>query len=283
VKKANARKNKPAKKDKGESKKNEPIERAAKAKKIRTNKGKSKKEKSAKKNKMKKFLSARIFDYDKSLLPNKYLAKLEMGVTDIEEAKEKTGYSIGYPGWNLLYFSMLCSLRRDSFNIVLETGTNLGCSTIALAQALLDSQLDGCIHTVEIDNDNYEQAVSNVVQAGVAEVVELHNTDSLTFLQEENAFSGKIISYAFLDGCHEQDYVIKEFNLLYPFLDHKSIVVFDNTYRLTEDPVDKRVNGALQRIKEKYGGNLINFENVSWSTPGLAIWQKDPFYNDWHA
>jgi hypothetical protein len=26
-----------------------------------------------------------------------------------------------------------------------------------------------------------------------------------------------------------------------------------------------------------YGGNLINFEFVSWYTPGLAIWQKEPF------
>jgi predicted O-methyltransferase YrrM len=228
-------------------------------------------------------LSTRIFDYNKDILPNHHLAKLEEGITNIEEAKQKSGATIGYPGWNFLYFSLLCALRRDSFNIILETGTNLGCSTIALAQALVDSQLDGCIYTVEIDNDNYEQAGSNVVQAGVAAVVKLYNTDSLTFLREKNDFSGKIISYAFLDSCHEQDYVIREFDLLYPYLDHKSMVVFDNTYLISEDPVDKRVNGALQHIKEKYGGNLINFENVSWFTPGLAIWQKDPFRYDWKS
>ena len=225
-------------------------------------------------------LSTRMFDYNKKLIPNPYLASLEEGITSIEDAKQKSGFTIGYPGWNLLYYSVLCTLRRDAFNVILETGTNIGSSTIVLAQALVDSQLDGCVYSVEIDPDNYTQAVNNLEQAGVAEAVKLYNADSLTFLKEAK-FPNNAISYAFLDGCHEQDYVIKEFELVYPYLDYKSVVVFDNTYLISEEVADKRVNGALRHIKQKYGGNLINFENVSWFTPGLAIWQKDPFYNDW--
>ena len=57
--------------------------------------------------------SHRIYNYRKTLLPNEYLASLEEGVTEIESAKEKTGLSVGYPGWNLLYYSLLCGLDRE--------------------------------------------------------------------------------------------------------------------------------------------------------------------------
>ena len=40
----------------------------------------------------------RMFGYDTKLLPNKYLAKLETGVTSIEDAREKTGATIGMVG-----------------------------------------------------------------------------------------------------------------------------------------------------------------------------------------
>ncbi len=43
---------------------------------------------------MKKPVYARIFNYDKYLLPNNHLKSLEQGVSNIEEAKLKTGCSI---------------------------------------------------------------------------------------------------------------------------------------------------------------------------------------------
>lgn len=52
------------------------------------------------------------------------------------------------------------------------------------------------------------------------------------------------------------------------------IVMFDNTYEISEPGEDPRVNGALKEIQATYGGNLINMEFVSWYTPGLALWQK---------
>lgn len=56
---------------------------------------------------------------------------------------------------------------------------------------------------------------------------------------------------------------------------------FDNTYKIADKGEDQRVNGALKIIKNKYGGNLVNFENASWFTPGQAVWQKSPFVEDW--
>jgi hypothetical protein len=61
---------------------------------------------------MKKPVFVRIYDYGQKLLLNKYLQSLEKGVFNIEEAKLKTGFSIYYPGWNLLYYSVLCSLGK---------------------------------------------------------------------------------------------------------------------------------------------------------------------------
>jgi hypothetical protein len=37
------------------------------------------------------------------------------------------------------------------------------------------------------------------------------------------------------------------------------------------------VHGALYAIQRRYGGNLINFPNTSWCTPGQALWQRAPF------
>lgn len=231
---------------------------------------------------MKNPIYARMFDYDRNLLPNEYLRSLEIEVEHIEEAIKRTGYSIGYPGWNLLYYSVLCSLRDDNFNNIVETGTNRGCSTIILAQALKDSKRQGRVFSVEIDCDNYKMAMDNINKAHVQEFVRLFHNDSFSFLSNLS-LENELISFAFLDGNHDENLVIKEFEMIYPFLDYKSFVAFDNTYPISDDKENMRVNGALKRIKEKYGGNLINYENVSWYTPGFAIWQKDPFLRDWDS
>jgi len=222
---------------------------------------------------MKTPIFCRIFDYRKTLLPNEYLASLEEGVSDIEQAKVRTGLSVGYPGWTLLYYSVLCGLDRTGGNIIVETGTNIGCSTIMLAQALKDSGYDGHVHTVELLEENYRAAVENIEKAGLSRYVSLNCGNSTDFLKEftKNVTS---IRFAFLDGAHEQDHVVEEFELIYPLLTDKSMVFFDNTYQIAEEGEDQRVHGALKIIKSRFGGNLINFENTSWFTPGQAIWQK---------
>ena len=54
------------------------------------------------------------------------------------------------------------------------------------------------------------------------------------------------------------------------------MVIFDNTYKIAEEGEDPRVNGFLRDMQDRYGGNLVNFEFVSWYTPGLVIWQRKP-------
>lgn len=224
----------------------------------------------------------RHFDYDRRLVPNAFIARLDDGVTNIEEAKARSGYTIGYPGWNFLYYSAFCALSRERYNLIVETGTNLGLSTIILAQALKDSGLEGHVHTVELEETNFHRASENIREAGVSDLISLNLGDSIEFLKE---FTGKLdrsIQFAFLDGNHTTHYAFTEFEIVHPHLERDSTVFFDNTYKIMEDDdPEQRVNGALRLIVEKFGGNLVNFQNTSWYTPGQAIWQKAPFAADW--
>lgn len=215
----------------------------------------------------------RMFNYNRNLLPNRHLASLEEGVTSIEQARFKTGATIGYPGWGLIYHLLLSHLDREKNEIIVETGTNWGCTTIILAQALIDTESSGRVITFELDPDNVKRAQDNFVKAGVSERVDLHLGNSLHLLPEVlKNHSG--IRVALLDASHLYNDVMSEFEIVLPKLSDDALVIFDNTYKIADEHEDQRVNGALKAILEKFGGNLINLEFVSWFTPGLAIWQR---------
>jgi len=218
----------------------------------------------------------RRFDYDQNLLPNAFLGSLEQDVETLDQAKEKTGFTIGYPGWNLMYYILLSHLKPDKPNNIVETGSNQGCSTIMLAQALKDSLGEGRVYTVELLPENYEIAQKNYEKAGVSDLIDARLGDSKEILRQLVSDLGTVRT-AFLDASHLLEDVFSEFEIIYPALDEDSIVIFDNTYQIADADEDPRVFGALHKIKEEYGGNLINFEFVSWYTPGMAIWQKQPF------
>lgn len=217
----------------------------------------------------------RIFQYDRALLPNAHLARLEEGVSTVDMAQERSGYSIGYPGWGLIYHILLSHLDPTDHNNIVETGTNWGCTTIVLAQALIDSGCSGRVYTIEIDSENCKVAIDNLLKAGVFHEVELINEDSKKALP---AIVEKLdeIRVAFLDASHLCEDVLSEFKTIYPKLNEHSLVIFDNTYQIAEPHEDQRVNGALRYIHKRFGGQLINLEFVSWFTPGLALWQKEP-------
>src|SRR5687767_1130674 len=54
--------------------------------------------------------SRRMRQYDSALIPNRYVASVDAAATDGAGAIAKTGLTMGYPAWNLLYYSALCSL-----------------------------------------------------------------------------------------------------------------------------------------------------------------------------
>lgn len=217
----------------------------------------------------------RMYGYNLSLLPNKRLADLERGVTTLEEARKKSGMTIGYPGWGFIYHLLLSHLDRKREEILVETGSNVGCTTIVLAQALVDAGCKGRVMTFELEAKNVAAARENYAAAGLADRIEIFEGDiHKTFAP--NTANLANVRFAFLDASHLINDVMFEFETLLPRLAPDALVLFDNTYRIAEEGEDPRVNGAMKRITKEFGGNLINLENVSWFTPGLAIWQREP-------
>jgi len=207
---------------------------------------------------------------------------MDTDVSDIDIMQERTGQSIGCPGWNFLYHSLFCCLDQEAENIVVETGTNWGSSTITMAQALIDSGLRGHVHSWEIDAANHQRDCENIESAGVASHVTLYHGPVAEGLGRFVAELDGSIRFAFLDGGHLQDDVLREFTLVYPKLTNDSVVLFDNTYSLQGDnDPEQRVNGALRVIERDYKGNLVNFPHVSWWTPSRAIWQNASFGWRW--
>lgn len=223
---------------------------------------------------MKKPKYYRIFDYDKQLLPNKHLASLEIGVQTIDEAVKRTGHTIGYPGWNLIYYILLSHLDKNHEEIIIETGTNFGCTSIILAQALIDAKCKGKVVTIEIDKNNIHQATENLRLSRVQHMVEvLHGASNKILPKVVNKYRN--IRFAFLDASHLYDDVLFEFETILPSLADDAIVMFDNTCQIADEDEDQRVYEALKEIKRKYGGNFTSLEFVSWYTPGVVIWSKN--------
>jgi len=218
----------------------------------------------------------RITDYDRARLPNAYLAEMDSGVSSQDEWEAKTGKSIGYPAWALLYYMTLCRVPPTHPSLVIETGTNLGFSSIVLGQAVADAGGGGAVKTVELDSERRLVAKSNIEKAGLSDTVETFCGDALEQLPVMLDDDRPLV-VAFLDGNHLYEHVLKEFELVHDRLEEGGVVIFDNTYRIADDNGDPRVNGALRAILDRWGGNVVDFPFCSWYTPGMAVWQKRPY------
>ncbi len=220
--------------------------------------------------------SYRLVKYDRSLLPNRFLAFMDDDVEGPDDWIPRTGRSLGHPAWGLVYHLVMCALDPDQPNLIVETGTNLGSTAIVMAQAIKDSGRAGVVRTVEIDRSLRDEAVRRIELAGLSDYVQTFTGDSLEILPEMIGESGNI-RIAFLDGNHFHDHVVSEFEAVESHIADDGIVLFDNTYQIAEKDEDPRVHGALKTIVHRYGGHLINLPFCSWFTPGLAIWQRSPF------
>lgn len=209
--------------------------------------------------------SRRAFAYDRRLLVPRYLATAEAESHDLASAVRRSGLSIGYPAWNLLYYALLCSLARPE-PVVVETGTNHGFSTLVLAQAVVDAGLGGVVRTVDADAGAVAVARGHAERAGLAGRIRFAVGDSLAFLER---LAGEVerVDFAFLDADHEAGRVTAEFACVHPLVAAcGGTVYFDNTS-------SGGVAEALRRIRARYGGSLVEFPNCSWAPPGNAVWQ----------
>jgi len=199
----------------------------------------------------------RLTDYDLGLLVNQTLREAEKN--------SAIALSMGYPAWNLLYFALLCSLPEHKPVTIVETGTNQGFSTIVLAQALRDSGAVGHVDTVDISAELVEIARNNVKHAGLEDLVTFHVGDSTDFLRDLRQKTASV-DFAFIDAGHSYADVMAEFRALYPLVRFDGTVYFDNTSA-------GGVKKALNYIRRRYRGNIVEFGRCSWLPPGNAVWQ----------
>jgi hypothetical protein len=218
----------------------------------------------------------RITEYDRALVPNRFVGGLDEGALNDGAWIASSGRSIGHPGWGWVYHTVLMTLDPRRPNVIVETGTNLGSTAIIIAQAVVDSGRDAVVHTVEIDSETHGEARRRFELAGVASVVRSHLGDSTDFLSRL-ATEIDEIALAFLDGNHYHDHVVREFELIVDRMRPDGLVIFDNTGLIAEGNEDPRVHGALRTIVSRFGGNLINLPFCSWYTPGIAAWQQQAF------
>ncbi len=216
----------------------------------------------------------RMTDYDRSLLPNPVLRKLEKEATSEADWVQTTGLSPGHPAWGIIYHVLLACLHPSGENTIVETGTNWGSSTIVLAQAIRDAGRGGRVHTIELDAANHKKAKNRVEKAGLSDLVSFYlgaSEDVLPALARDLPS----VRFAYLDGGHGVRTVMTEFEAIEPKLTHGALVLLDNTYPIAEAGEEARVSEALKQIVEQFGGNVVNLPFVSWYTPGLALWQRE--------
>jgi caffeoyl-CoA O-methyltransferase len=71
---------------------------------------------------------------------------------------------------------------KNNYKSALEIGTNVGYSGVWMAWAL--SKTGGKLTTIEIDENNYKQALANFKEAGVADYVDARLADAHTLVKE---------------------------------------------------------------------------------------------------
>lgn len=188
------------------------------------------------------------------------------------EGKERTFRSLGWPGWGLLYHVAVSFALPDEDNVILEIGTNLGMSSIVLAQALVDYDLRGCVETFEADAEFAEEARRRIDRAGLSSRVNV----------VAEPFSASLplpspVSFAFIDFSKGHDLNRLALDRCYEALRPGGAILFDNSETLGL--------AAVLAEAEREGKTVIHFPHASWGfwppptadrggTPGMAMVQK---------
>lgn len=157
-------------------------------------------------------------------------------------------------------------------NLILETGTNTGVSSIVLAKAMRDSNILGKVVTVDYDKEVLKIARAQMIAEGMDEWIEIVEGESLDVLPQILT-KYPHFDLCFLDGNHYYDIVKQEFELVkqncrYVLL-HDSHT-FEGVKKLVEElcnDVGCRVVQLVYPPGEQWSGGQIRFR----SNPGIAF------------
>lgn len=122
---------------------------------------------------------------------------------------------------NQCYRSMYMIAQYFNVQKVLEIGTHQGASSIVFCQAIVDNKKAPEIHTVDNwsqsgliknESDKFKKiAEDNIKKAGFIKYITMYDGDSLTKVPEILDVIGDV-DLVFIDGDHELDYIIGDYN-----------------------------------------------------------------------
>jgi predicted O-methyltransferase YrrM len=122
---------------------------------------------------------------------------------------------------------------------VLETGTWLGRSAIAIASALRDNGI-GHLFTIELNGEAAETAARNIDEEGLTTFVTLHVANSLII---ELSDTYELASFDSDTALH-----VAEFSRFYDRLEPGAIVLFHDTTGFSDGVTDLQNMGMLEGI-----------------------------------
>ncbi len=131
----------------------------------------------------------------KSVMNEAYVRSISEGVHPISFATGRFLYLVTF----------VVATNKGSAN-VLEVGTGYGFSTLWLAKALVDSDADGRVYSVEIREDRVEGAKAYLKRAGLNDFVEILLGDAKDVIPRLNV----TFDVVFIDGKKEEyfDYLM---------------------------------------------------------------------------
>ena len=134
----------------------------------------------------------------------------------------------------ILLYGMVAALKP---HYVVETGTHKGVSALAMAAAMFDEDIDGVIHTADPRGWGAEQNAAKFPH--LAQYIDFQRCRG-----DEMNVDGKI-DLLFLDGLHERDEVLSEFEYLKPKMSEDCVVVFHDA---GGDNAQVGVNEAVKKL-----------------------------------
>jgi len=153
-------------------------------------------------------------------------------------------------------------------NLVLETGTNTGVSSIVFAKAMLDSNIGGKVVTVDYDKEVLKTAKTQIQAEGLNKFIEIYEGESLRVLPQ---IFKKYTQFdlCFLDGNHHYDIVKEEFEQVKQYcryiLFHDS-QLFEGVKKFVEE---------LPKYSDCQAVNLLYPPGEQWSE-GQVLFRSNP-------
>lgn len=149
---------------------------------------------------------------------------------------------------------------------ILEIGTAIGYSSLLLAEAFPEAEID----TLEIDEKRWETAKKAHEEAGVSRRIHCHLGDAAQILP---ALSGPY-DFVYLDGPKGQ--YLRELLEIEPKLAEKAVIAADNVlFRglvRQEGPVPHRYRTLVMRLREYIAYTEKHYETVIYEEgDGLAV------------